>query len=328
VNRIVPFFVGMWSSGMDALFIREPDSLRLRVPAALRLAVRQDLAGARACLREANNAGPGARRDEAALCSFRTLLSIVGTVSTSNPLDPESVIATGASIVGARSRRPSDRVLSLAREPSPAAPLTASELRDVIAACERTDALIDTRSDRARRLQRQVTWLALILTAAIAARASLGPSNLAPDGEVTASSICSATLPPPPFGSKLGRVADGVRFEGPGSGEQYGNTSFAVCTGMEVHPWVQVDLHREHVLTRALVYGRSDCCWGDELPLAIQVSSDGQHFESVAVKDTPLTAAFAWNVSLGGRKARYVRLYNTSTEARSITLSELEVDGY
>lgn len=328
MNRIVPFLGGLWSRGIDTICIREPDSLRLRVPAALRLAVRRDLAWARARLREARNAGPGARGDEAALRSFRMLLFIVGTVSTGRALDPEDAIAAGAALVRTRAQRMTDRVLSLARGSSPAEPLAQSELRELILVCERTDALIDLRSDRARRLQRQMTWIALILTVTIVARAALGPSNLARDGEVTASSVCSVTPPPPSFGSKLGRVVDGVHFEGPGPGEEYGQTSFAVCTEVEMHPWVQLDLHREHVLTRARIWGRSDCCWGDELPLALQVSSDGRHFESVAVTETPLTAASAWNISLGGRKARYVRLYNTSNVLRSITLSELEVDGY
>lgn len=146
----------------------------------------------------------------------------------------------------------------------------------------------------------------------------LTPKNLALGKPVKASTTCGGT-PAAALGKEpLHRVVDGRRRE----------QAFAVCTEVEAKPWVQVDLGRPHRIDRVVAYPRTDCCYGEqELPVSVELSNDGQHFEIVATRSTPATTNFPWRFTIEGRGARYVRLSTDSKEPRHVVLGELEVYG-
>ena len=147
---------------------------------------------------------------------------------------------------------------------------------------------------------------------------AVSPRNLALAGQVSASSTCP-DVPESPLGKPpLYRVVDGREAE----------QRFAVCTNVEHQPWVKVDLGALHRIERAVIYPRTDCCYGElELPLTLQVSADGEHFENVGTQHSPATVAFPWRFALHGVRARYVRVISEADEARHVVLGELEVYG-
>lgn len=123
-------------------------------------------------------------------------------------------------------------------------------------------------------------------------------------------------------------MVDGESREGPGVGAREGESTFALCTELEVHPWVQIDLGTQRRVDLARVFGRADCCWGDnDLPLSLQLSADGNTFETIAVRNEPFSSEDPWRVAVGGRVARFVRLYGETSERKNMVLSEVEVIG-
>ncbi|HVW24562.1 MAG TPA: discoidin domain-containing protein [Polyangiaceae bacterium] len=309
---------------LDTVWLRQPQAIRVAVPPSQRPDARRERACARAMLREAVTMDPGCARDDLAAAALRKLLAVVGRASASDAADAG---AAGAARVRASLRsEPLEAALASALATAPA-PAGEERFRALVDLCAWTDALVDDRSDRHKRVERGAGVAAVAVAALAAAQALFGARNLAYGKSVTASSVCNKTPPSPYHEPPLSRVVDGVRYEAPPPPPGWGWATFAACTIPEVHAWIAVDLGEERALSRAVVYGRSDCCWHDVLPLAVQISTDNRHFMTVATTDTPFTSEFPWKPSLDGRRARYVRLYTESGAPKSIVVSELEVYG-
>lgn len=188
--------------------------------------------------------------------------------------------------------------------------------------------MLDVRSARQVRVER---WaLRGVLAAAILAAlwAFARDKNLALHRPVTASSICGLT-PAPALGKPpLSRVVDGVEVENGLASIMSAHGTFAVCTEVQSHPWIAVDLGAPRTIRKVEVYNRADCCWGmDDIPLALQISLDNQTFKTVATRTHPFTDDFPWRVKVSGEKARFVRLWNPSEAPKNIVISELKVYG-
>jgi hypothetical protein len=116
----------------------------------------------------------------------------------------------------------------------------------------------------------------------------------------------------------------------PPTGLVDGNKSgtYDICTNSEINPWAIVDLGQVYPLSKAKVYDRDDCCWGQyDLPAVLEISVDGTNYQEVARQTTAYTAAKPWVVPIGGKPARYVRIRVDSREPRELVLTELEVFG-
>ena len=211
---------------------------------------------------------------------------------------------------------------------------------DIVAACEWMDLLVDAQSPRERALRAELAaflgWPRGAVIAGVAmllmiASVALAPRNLALGKTVTASSICGAT-PAPAVGrrpaGRLDRLVDGLTVEGAMSRVEWAHGNFAACTELEVHPWITVDLGRDHTIDEVVVYNRADCCWGvDDTPIELQISGDNRTFVTVASRTQPFTDDFPWRASFEPRRGRYVRLYNPVNLPKNLVLAEIEVHG-
>jgi hypothetical protein len=187
---------------------------------------------------------------------------------------------------------------------------------------------VDTHAHRELLLQRALRWAGVTVALGATVYLVVGSTNVARGRTVSASSICPHTREAPPGMDALSRLTDGTRVEGwVGPGHEWGQVAFAMCTELELHPWVTVDLGRERTIREVVVYGRSDCCWEETVPLDVQLSVDNQAFVTVATRTDPFTADFPWKVEVEGRRARYVRLYQMRDTPANIVLSEVEVYG-
>lgn len=117
------------------------------------------------------------------------------------------------------------------------------------------------------------------------------------------------------FGTQPEDAVDGIR---------YGQLGFH--SAKHSSPWLRVDLGRPTVINRIVAFGRSECCFDQSIPLAIEVSDDGTNFEQVVERTVPFTQYAPWATSLPSVKARYVR-FHTLRESY-IVLSEVEVYGH
>jgi hypothetical protein len=148
---------------------------------------------------------------------------------------------------------------------------------------------------------------------------AFGSKNLARGRRVTASSVSPSTPAADPGEHRLSRVVDGVVAE---------RASFALCTNLEVRPWVTVDLGKVRSVDRVVVHPRSDCCWGDyDLPMRVELSLDGTRFAAVASNNRPFTDDMPWKIDAGGKRARFVRVMSPADEPRHVIVSEIEVLG-
>jgi hypothetical protein len=315
---------------LDTVWLRQPEAIRIRVPATLRRRVRRNLERSRALLRAAHDSEPGFSRDQLGRAALRGFLAVVGQACDPTCRDAHSAIGAGRTRVETTLRSEALReALSISADLEGAPSSDELRFRHLLELCDWTDALVDNRSERERTLRRWTPRVALALALLAGARITFGARNLAFGKPVSTSSICSRTPAPRYAEERLSRVVDGVHLEGPALGHnQWHTTAFAVCTDQEVHSWLSVDLGAERTLSQAVVYGRSDCCWLDDLPISVQLSSDNKRFETVATRTTPFTTEFPWKASLGGHRARYVRLYAGSDDKARIVISELEVYGH
>jgi hypothetical protein len=113
----------------------------------------------------------------------------------------------------------------------------------------------------------------------------------------------------PVFGVDPQQVVDGDR-----SNLGFHTTSRANTT-------LSIDLGAVKPLTRIVVFNRADCCQDRVGPLSLQLSPDGNAYETVARRTDTF---FEWSVSLpAGTRARYVRVVHESKEV--FHLSEVEV---
>ena len=183
-------------------------------------------------------------------------------------------------------------------------------------------AWVEDRLDVRTRRELMLTGLARCSAVALALFAlfwlPFGAHNVARGKRVTSSSVCGA-VPTLLLGKRpLYRAVDGVQRE----------RSFAVCTEKEVHPWIAVDLTKPYKIDEVVVYGRNDCCWGeDDLPLSLQTSLDNEHFATITRKTEPFTAEFPWGTDSKGVRGRYVRLISETPDPRQLFLGEIEVYG-
>jgi hypothetical protein len=104
--------------------------------------------------------------------------------------------------------------------------------------------------------------------------------------------------------------------------------AYDVCTKSEVRPWLTVDLEEVRPLSRAVIYDRGDCCQGSfDLPAVLELSEDGRSFVEVGRRTTAYSNSHPWTVTLGGKRARLVRLRVDSDEPRELVLTEVEIYG-
>jgi hypothetical protein len=81
------------------------------------------------------------------------------------------------------------------------------------------------------------------------------------------------------------------------------NLGFHTDVGMGHH--VTIDLGQVHRIRQVVVYNRADCCPERAVPLALELSTDGQTFRQVAQRLDPFER---WRVKLAPTDTRYVRL--------------------
>ncbi|MEO6602425.1 MAG: discoidin domain-containing protein [Polyangiaceae bacterium] len=155
---------------------------------------------------------------------------------------------------------------------------------------------------RASRVGIALAVFAVVL-AAITAWA-FPPVDLALNKPVRASSHAYDTLP-----------------EGAVDGIRYGQLGFH--SGNDATPWLIVDLGRVTTFREVKVVGRAECCYDQAIPLAVEVSQDGQAFSEIARRTEPFTQYEPWVVHPGPTQARYIRL--RTLRHSYLVLSELEV---
>jgi hypothetical protein len=138
-------------------------------------------------------------------------------------------------------------------------------------------------------------------------RAKYGPVNVALGKPVHASSRRAGT----PDGHDL---VDG----------DTGN-SFGVHTNAEESPSVVVDLEGPYSIDRVNVHNRVDGWFDDCLPLVVEVSLDGTHYDEIGRREQHFDANPPWVVEGRGRPARFVRV--RVAKHSYLALSEVEVFG-
>ena len=95
---------------------------------------------------------------------------------------------------------------------------------------------------------------------------------------------------------------------------------FDIATISMEHAFVMVDLGTDYAIQRIRVVNRGDGWFDDILPIQLEISSDGSRFTTVARKDDHFDT---WTVELGGRRARFVRLFKPDNGY--IAINEIEV---
>ncbi|MEO7036162.1 MAG: discoidin domain-containing protein [Polyangiaceae bacterium] len=82
--------------------------------------------------------------------------------------------------------------------------------------------------------------------------------------------------------------------------------NFFFCTVNEDQPSIIFDLGKVQSLSTVIVENRRDCCEERALPLVVQVSTDDEHWKTVATREE----AFAtWRQGFPTEHARWVKLY-------------------
>jgi hypothetical protein len=211
---------------------------------------------------------------------------------------------------GYRAARPAFTVSDLlaadgqadARDPS---------MEAVAAAARWMSRLVDPRSPVTLKRARFVRIAAMcalgVGVVAGSVRWGMSPKNLSRDKPARASSVAYSTHP-------MGAV-DGRK-----------NGRFGFHTAEEDSPWLVIDLRQPSTIHRVEVFGRDDCCFDQSIPLALEVSDDGNSFRGIAERITPFSESDPWVVDLSPKVARFVRLRR---EQRGIlALSEVEVYGW
>jgi hypothetical protein len=138
-------------------------------------------------------------------------------------------------------------------------------------------------------------------------RAKYGPVNVALGKPVQASSRRPAT----PDGHEL---VDGET-----------GTSYAVQTNTEESPNVVIDLLGPYSIDRVNVHNRNDGWFDECLPLVVEVSLDGLHYDEIGRREQHFDANPPWVAEGHGRPARFVRV--RVARHGYLALSEVEVFG-
>ena len=93
----------------------------------------------------------------------------------------------------------------------------------------------------------------------------------------------------------------------------------------EDSPWLSIDLEHRYSISSLKIFGRGDCCFDQSIPLALEISDDGNKYRKIAERTEPFSQADPWVVEPGRVVARFVRL---RAQRRSVlVLTEVEVYG-
>ncbi len=286
------------------------DAARRRESAALQL--RED----------ASTAGAVELHRQATAMSITALLVARGEHGLEGVLEPPEAWAQLSSLLDAGALAEPPEELSVARpllaESDVLAvdrlpPAAARDARDAAEATTRwLRGCYESRTPRQLKLQRILrvgavaAALGLLLTAGVAR--ALAPKDIALNKPVTASGRFRGT----PTAS---HVIDGVK-----------DGTLGVHTSLGDDPWVEIDLQAPYAINKVVVVNRGDGYFDRILPLALQLSTDGKHFDEVALRKTHFTDTDPWVVKLPGKVGRYVRLQVKKKRAY-LWASEIEVYG-
>lgn len=161
---------------------------------------------------------------------------------------------------------------------------------------------------RGTRWGRAAAVLVLLGYAAFAAiRALVVPPNIALDKPVHPSSRKAGT----PDGHEL---VDGDM-----------GTTVGLVTNTEESPSVVINLQNKFWISSVKVHNRQDGWFDDCLPLVVELSQDGVHWDTIGRREQHFEANPPWVVDGGGRPAHFVRL---RVDRKSyLALGEVEVYG-
>jgi F5/8 type C domain len=114
----------------------------------------------------------------------------------------------------------------------------------------------------------------------------------------------------------------GTKAEGAVDGLRHGQLGFH--SKEEAGAWLQIDLGKEQDIAGVAAFGRADCCFTQSIPLALELSLDGEKYERVGLRTTAFTQFEPWVTEFKPRaKARYVRLKTRNNGY--LVVSEVEV---
>jgi hypothetical protein len=100
-------------------------------------------------------------------------------------------------------------------------------------------------------------------------------------------------------------------------------TGHAMATNTEDNPSVVIDLQAEYPIDEVRVHNRVDGWFDECLPLVVELSTDGVHYDEAGRREEHFDADPPWVVGTRGRVARFVRV---RVMRRSyLALSEVEV---
>ncbi|HLK36044.1 MAG TPA: hypothetical protein VKU41_04780 [Polyangiaceae bacterium] len=102
-------------------------------------------------------------------------------------------------------------------------------------------------------------------------------------------------------------------------------TSFGVHTRKEDNANVVIDLENDYVIATVKVHNRVDGWFDDCLPLVVETSEDGTHFDQLARREEHFDGDPPWVIEAHGRVGRYVRL--RVARFGYVALSEVEIFG-
>jgi len=117
--------------------------------------------------------------------------------------------------------------------------------------------------------------------------------------------------------------AFGTTPEGAVNGKKYEPLGFH--SAEEESPWLSIDLGEPHVIRRVKAYGRIDCCLDQSIPLAMEVSDDGNSYREIGEMTEEFSQWDPWVIETRSLVARFVRFRTKRNSA--LVLSEVEVFG-
>jgi hypothetical protein len=102
-------------------------------------------------------------------------------------------------------------------------------------------------------------------------------------------------------------------------------TTFTKLTQQDDNPNAVIDLLGRYWIDKVKIYNRADGWFDDCLPLVVELSQDGTHWEEIGRRTEHFEASPPWVVDGGGRAASFVRV---RVDRKSyLLLSEVEVFG-
>lgn len=107
-------------------------------------------------------------------------------------------------------------------------------------------------------------------------------------------------------------------------GNRYGQLGFH--SDNQDPAWLAVDLGSQVRLSELKIFGRAECCYEQSLPLALDVSSDGENYQQIAERRKPFGQYTPWTFRPKVETtARFVRL--RTLRKTVLVVSEVEVYG-